>query len=490
MIPILGFAPDTDQTTPGVLSNCNNLIPYNNGMEGAPTPVGVSSLQDDSTEYIPALAAPCLGAVMAMLLDGTNRIIAGTAENIYEQNTSGWVSVGDVGGYNGGATTRWSFAVFGNTIIASNLADDMQESSGADFAAIGGSAPKAKIVFSVREQVMALHVNDGSLKTNGWHCCAVFDSTDWAQDTATQANSGLLVATPGAITAGGAMGDYAVAYKEKSVYLGQYVGAPVVWDWIAMQTVKAGCVGQDAWCDIGGQHFFVDSDNFYILSPSGAVPIGDGVIKEWFSQNVNRLYLYTTQCFYDVVNSRVWVFYPSSGSTSPDKALVWHVKTNKWGRVNLSIQAVMYYIGKGWTINSLNSLAATIGALPDIPYNSSYWGGGNPILCVFDTTNTLKGLSGACNSSSLTTGDVGDDESVSTLKEVRLRYATAPSSASVRTYHKMNSGVSYSDGSTGDMDDGKFDVLQSARWHKAKVTFHGDVKITHMGAKSSPAGKR
>lgn len=40
------------------------------------------------------------------------------------------------------------------------------------------------------------------------------------------------------------------------------------------------------------------------------------------------------------------------------------------------------------------------------------------------------------------------------------------------------------------MLDGKFDVRQTARWHKATFNFTGPVRITHMDADVAPAGLR
>jgi hypothetical protein len=53
---ILGFLPDADPSVAGVLTDCTNLIPFDQGMRGAPsaaTPSGV-----------PALAATCKGAAV------------------------------------------------------------------------------------------------------------------------------------------------------------------------------------------------------------------------------------------------------------------------------------------------------------------------------------------------------------------------------------------------------------------------------------------
>ena len=100
MTPIIGFAPDAEQTVIGVLSDCTNLIPSLNGMKGGPSPVTPSD--------VPALADPCLGAGVVTKLDGTRRIFAGTADAIYELAGGVWTDRSDVGGYTGSPDTQWS----------------------------------------------------------------------------------------------------------------------------------------------------------------------------------------------------------------------------------------------------------------------------------------------------------------------------------------------------------------------------------------------
>lgn len=481
MNPLLGFAPDADQTTLGVLSNVSNLIPSRRGMKGAP-----SFMTPPDT---PALSDPCLGAAVVYKLDGTRRTLAGTEDAIYELSSGSWSDVSDTGGYSGGSDTRWSITQFGDATLMANAADGIQRSTSGAFAAISG-APSAKIIFSVGSFVMALNVNDGAVKPDGWHCCAAFDDTDWTESSATQSNSGRLVATAGAVMAGGRLGEYAVAYKQQSVYLGQYVGAPAVWDWILMQGGDAGCVGQEAWCDMGNAHFFVGIDNFYLLTPSEVIPLGDGTVKEWFSSNANQSFLYRTKCVYDRDSNLVWVFYPSTGTDQCDSALVYNVQTKKWGRASMTVQATLQYVSPGFTINGLATLSSTISGLPAISYDSPFWNAGSRALSVVDGSNQIQNLSGPCVSSSLTTGDVGDDDMVSMLKGIRLRYANAPTSATVQTYISMNSGMPYSTAHSGAMNDGKFDVRCSARWHKARVDFSGDVEATGMNAEFASAGRR
>ena len=486
MIKLLGFAPDMESPTPGVITGCSSFIPYLNGMQAAPSNVTPTD--------VPALAASCIGAAVVTLLDGTRRIFAGTTTKLYELSAGAW---GDVtrasgGDYTGGADTRWSFCQFGNGTIATNKTDAMQRSvSTGAFSNISG-APKAEIVFSVSSFVMALNVDDGASKQDGWHCSAAFDETDWTPSVTTQSASGRLVDTPGILTAGLSLGDYAVAYKNKSIYLGQYVGAPAVWNWILIPGGEAGCVGKEAICDIGGAHFFVGDDNIWLFDGTRPIPIADNTVRQWFFDNSSPSARYKTKCVFDRQNNRVWVFFPSTSSDACDSALVYHVISKQWGCADRSIEAALQYVAAGATYDTWDDEAATYDALPDISYDSQYWLSGGSALSVFNTSHQLQLVNGSAGASSFTTGDAGDDFQVSQLCCVKLRFSagTAPTSASMVPSYKMNTGDSYASGSSVSIQDGKFDTLQEARWHKATISFTGDTKVTHIMPQLKAAGER
>lgn len=481
MIPLIGFAPDADLTTPGIITHCANLIPYLNGMEGAPEPATPAST--------PALAAACLGASVVSKLDDTRRIIAGTLTKLYELSAGAWTDIGRAAAYNGGIDTRWSITQFGDATLCANRADVIQRSTGGSFADISG-APKAEILFTVGAFVMALNTNDGSEKPDGWHCCAAFDDTSWTPSLATQATSGRLVATAGRLTAGMRLGEYAIAYKQRSIYLGQYVGAPTAWNWIQVPGGDAGCIGKEAICDIGGAHFFVGDDNIWIFDGTRPMPVADGLVRQFFFDNSNPSYRYRTICVFDRQNNRVWVFYPSIGSQTPDSALVYHVIAKKWGVADRSIEAALNYASGGVTIDGLSAISSTINGLSAYSFDSQFWLSGGKSLSIINTSHQLQSMTGNSVSSSMTTGEVGDDDAVSALNKIRLRYALAPLAAAVQTFIQQNSGVGFTAAASGSVLDGKFDLRQSARWHKANFTFTGPVKVTHMFADIAPAGMR
>jgi hypothetical protein len=478
MIQILGFSPDVEPTTAGILADCSNLVSYDNGMRGAPT--------GQTPSGVPALAAACLGAGVVTKLDDSRRVIAGTASKLYELSSGSWSDISRGGNYNGGAETRWSFAQFGNSTIAANLADTTQSSTSGAFADIAG-APKAKIVFTVGTQVMALFYNDGSEVSDGWYCCATYDAADWTTSTTTLCAKGRLVSAPGRLTAGLRLGEYAIAYKEKAIFRGQFVGAPAVWDWQQIQAGEIGCVGQDAVCDLGGVHFFVGQDDFWLFDGGTPSPVGQSV-KRWFASNSAQSLLYKTQCVFDRQNNLVWVFYVSNNSTSLDSALVWNTKTKQWGKVTISIEAALNYISSGITIDGLDSVSATIDGLSVYSFDSPFWNTGTRVMSVVNTSHQIQTLSGSTGNCSFTTWDAGDDNGYSMLSRIRVRFEQTPTTATVETFTKPSVGESYSLRSTGTLNGSKFDVLQSGRFHRAVITMSGNVKVTGIDAKVMPEG--
>ena len=66
----------------------------------------------------------------------------------------------------------------------------------------------------------------------------------------------------------------------------------------------------------------------------------------------------------------------------------------------------------------------------------------------------------------------------------------APLTANAETFSKMTEGDNLALRQAGAMNDGKFDVLQSGRWHRATFSFTGNVRVLALGATLKPQGSR
>jgi hypothetical protein len=150
----------------------------------------------------------------------------------------------------------------------------------------------------------------------------------------------------------------------------------------------------------------------------------------------------------------------------------------------------MNYVSAGVTIDDLSSISSTIDGLASYTFDSQFWLAGGRALSVFNTSHQLQLMTGQSSTSGFTTGDAGDDDQYSLLSKIRIRFAPgyAPSSASVQTYTKSTEGASPSLVASGSINDGKFDVLQSGRFHRAAFSFTGDNRVLGIGAVLTPEG--
>ena len=112
----IGYAPDADPATPGVLTECEMMEPALRGMKSAPAAVATN---------LPALLAECRGAALVTKLDGTKRLIAGTQTDLYEAGTATWTGVSSAT-YTGSLDGSWDFAQWGNITLAVNGVDMAQ----------------------------------------------------------------------------------------------------------------------------------------------------------------------------------------------------------------------------------------------------------------------------------------------------------------------------------------------------------------------------
>lgn len=479
LVPLNNFAPDLDPTTPGILVDCENLVPTLKGWRAAPTPVGLG---------MPALAAQCRGLTVVRKLDGTWRVFAGTGAALYEAVAGSWLDRSRVGGYSSPAEARWRFCQFGNVTMATNRADAMQQSLSTDFADVP-TAPKASIIETVNGFVMAFDTVDGTYgaRPDGWWCSALRDQTNWTPAIATQAANGRLLDTPGPVRAGRRLGGDIVAYKERSMYLGRYVGAPIIWAWTLIPG-EIGALSQEAVVDIGTAHVFMGTDDFYIFDGTRPAPIGAS-LREWFFARIDPSYYYRVQSLHDRKNAVAYWFYPTVGSGGVLTSWVaYHYKANKWGSGTLSIEAASEYLNGAITYDNIGDRFATYDDIPAIAYDSPYWTASSALQSVMSTSHVLQSLSGPGANASFTTGELGDDESFTTLTKVRPRFLTAPATATFthQVHDTLDAALTAPESST--LNDGKFDALWSARWHRIKVATTGDMEITALNAQFTEDG--
>ena len=471
---MLQYLPDMPENTAELLTSVE-AIPTTRGYAGAPSGVTAYS----------ALAAASNGAATLYKLDGGTRVFAGTQAALYEGSGGTWSDVSRGAAYVTG-DVKWRFAQFGNTSLAVSKAIQLQYSNSGAFADIA-NAPKAACMESVGGFIMLANCDDTGTglatgygdQPNRWWCSAIFSpTTTWAPSVTTQAASGLLVSAPGAITGLKRLGEQIVAYKARAMHVGTYIGSPEVFRWDLVPG-EVGAGSQEAVVSIGSAHIFVGHENFYLFDGSRPIAIGDG-IKETFFAELNKSYAYKTEGLHDFNNQSVWFFFCSGSSTTLNAAVVYNYAAKKWGRVTIAAELPVQTVVSGVTYDGFGTLYATYADTPAIAYDSPFWQSGAPVLSYIDTSHVLKTLTGVSTSSYIKTGYIGDDAIVSTCTRVRPRYRTKPSTATITPQTLMALGDTPTSLAASSINGDRFDVLQSARWHRFRLDFTGAMEIESL----------
>lgn len=483
-IPLKGYAPDAEQTIEGILTNCNQWIPTVRGMRSAPSPL---------TPNQSVLAGTCQGSAVLEKLDRSTRLFAATGTKVYEASGGAWVDVSGTA-YTPASDVRVRFAQFNDVSLVANKADRIHSSSAVGTFAGIATAPKAAIIETVNNFVFAFDTNESVFgdSPNRWICAALGSYSDWTFSIANQCASGLLSGAPGKILAGRRFGDNIIAYKEKSMYLGVYVGSPLTWNFTQIPG-EVGALSQEVVVNVGTpeqpKHIFMGSDNFYSYDGSRPIPIGNNLTEKVFSEELYRTYSYLSLALHDRKRFVIYFFYCSSNSLAPDKCVVFNYKTGMWGRDDRSIEMVSEFITSGITYEQLGTYYATYDSLPALSYDSAFFTPGASIPAIFNTMHQIQTLTGTPTTSTFTTGDFGDNQQMACLSRVIPQFSSRPGSGTMTNYYRNSLSDSLTTDVSTPMDsNGRFDVLREARWHRARFDFVGAAELALFDAQFEGGG--
>lgn len=485
-VPIRGFEPDADPTTPGILVDCDLIIPTLNG---------VAAFPGESDPGLVSASQTVLGITSLKLLNDTVSTYAGGPSKLFKLSTTTWTDVTRVSGdYSATAGTRWVFTQYQDRTLAtpSTKTEPIQSFiSGASDFVNTTSAPRATAITTVLDFVMAFNIddtNEGNVygdDPDRWWCCAAGNPGSWSADIATQATTGLLTDSPGPIVGGKRLGSNVVAYKETSMYLGQYVGTPLVWAWRLIPGEGLGAPSHSAVVDIDTAHLFPGTDNFYVYDGTRPQAIGTNRVADFFRMNLNYTQRKLMIGVHDRQNWRVYWWYPSGASTSLDSYLCYNYRSDRWGYGQKTIQYAYEFLAPDISYDDLGTYYSTYDDLPTGSYEEAFAGQSKYQLAIVNTSKKIQLLSGGgTNTVNYTTGLYGIDGRTSLVSRVRPRYATAADETGTRPRQRhlvtdqAGLGSTQVPGNTQPISAGAFDSVYAGRWHQFKHTWYQDFELT------------
>lgn len=505
-IPLIGFAPDLDPNivpggqAQGIWTNCDGWYPTARGFR-----------RDKSTEMeypsIPTRTAPsgpdtgaCYGAYVARFLDDSFKLFAGTRTALYNGSNGVWTSFSPTQNFSTADRDRWRFAMFGNDCIAVNGHDSPQICTlvGTSFVPLAGIPPVAKVVATVNAGgaafVFLLNLSGGSLTPTTWWCSAVGNDASWTPDIATQCTNASLDDTPGPITGARALGRNLIVYKERAVYVFEYVAGQVVWS-TRLVTTEAGALSHEAVVDLGDVHAVMGFDNFYIIDASGAPQAIENPLRRFiFENDLERNYAWAVEGKWDKKTNVARWHYPSRkvASTTPqilDSWVAWHRASGHFTYGKMDVEQLVLPelpASPGLTYGGFGSLFPTWGGATG-PYTSLLFAGSSDVIpAVIKPDHALYTLTGVPDPGAFfRLADIGDGEQHVFIRRVRPRYAIYPEHPGtvLRNYEKVNLGDAEAAGALSylDVDIGWFDIIANAKYHGFEFTAPGgDAEILSL----------
>jgi hypothetical protein len=484
MIPLGTYLPDSPAygQHATVASNC---VPYRDYYG----PFG------SAVAYTDASSEAALGAFAAKASDGTPYNFIGGTAKLQLIASAAWTDVSKAGApaYATGAEDRWYWTTFGNIVIASNGNAKLQAytmGTSTDFDDLDTTAPVAKYVATVRGFVFAGNI---SSYPNRVQWSSLEDPAGaWTSSTTTQADlQDIFGDTQVGQVTQIVGGEYGTVFCENGVFRFTYVGGDLIFT--NDQIIRGnGTTAPGSVQSHGEMIFFLGNDGFYMLSPAGLQPIGEG-INRTFLEEVAETDYWRISSAIDPRNSLYVIAYPTTG-TVLDKFLVYNWQANKWTTVEAgNMETLFTFYSEGYTLETIDALIGDpdTGPYANVSVDSSLFQGGKPSLAAVNTSHKAVLFNGEAMTATVETGEAqlstGRKSTVTNTRPMVEGASTV--TVKIGSRNSVSDAVTYSSPSTMNSE-GECNIFNTGRYQRAQMTFSGGfTKAYGLDFDAVPAGK-
>jgi hypothetical protein len=286
VIPLGPWRPDTAGfvNNSGQLNDMRNAIPVQGGWQPQRS-LGALSEQ--------TIATPVQGVQVATRTNGGLELFVAANGSIHRvpSRTGALEAAGS--GFAASASDRWRFVQFGDLLLATNFADDLQAydlTSGGSFGDLHASAPRAKYIAIVRDFPVVAHTYDSVDLTDAYRVRwpgfvnGVVDPTSWAYSLTTQADF-QRVSDIGQIT-GLTGGEIGTVVGQQGLCRMSYGGSAL----FSFEVVerRIGCRVPNSVVQYRQGTYFWSPDGWHVFDGSAVSPIGNEKIDRFFHEDFDE----------------------------------------------------------------------------------------------------------------------------------------------------------------------------------------------------------
>lgn len=351
------FQPDVESIDTQGSSYVHNVIP---------TASGYGPFKD-LVDFAEALPARCLGAFGVIDDDNTSHIFAGTSTKLYKLNptTRAWADVTRASGdYSVASREYWSFAIFGQNIVAVTDGNNPQLftlGSSSVFDDLGGSPPQARRVAVVGDflVLIGLTSNPNRIQWSG-----INDIEEWTPGTA---SSDYQDFPDGGQTVNVSSGEFGLVFQDTAIRRMIFNPvSPSIFDFSRISETR-GLFMPHSLVKVHSAAFFYSSDGFYRIDGTGALtPIGENRVDATLGADIDLTNPRFMIGVADPGSTRIMWFYKSvdnGNENKLDKVLIFDWQRNQWAQASIDVEYICTTSALGATLEGLDSLG-DLDALP------------------------------------------------------------------------------------------------------------------------------
>lgn len=472
----------------------DNVIPLKEGYKSFP---GFVELSDTALNSIPVGLFTSIGATGI-----TN--YAGDETKLYQMDNNGdFQDVSKSGGYSNSTTEGsrdfWSFTKFGDNVIGTNFADNIQKfEEGTDTAFSDLVSLKAKYLTVVRDFVVAGYTEESSteypqrVKWSGLN-----DSSTWTPSQATQSGYQDIPGEHGRLMGIVGSESFGIIFFEKAIFRMEYIGTPLIFSFNKIGNI--GCFAPRSISTFGNTIYFLSQDGFYALQGGqDLIPIGSGKINNTFFND----FVAKPESIFSAIdpnNSIVVWSYRGSGSTGSagvnNKLLIYNYSVGRWASGS---GLDLYFINTASqeAFNTLESLD-TLGNLDGLPrsLDSFFYDEGVVGLAGFSADKKFGKFLGSSLSATVDTTEFeGVENKRSTLINARpiVDANGENTTVTITPITRSSQMNSVTEGTAVTVrDSGDCPLRATSRYHRLRVNVTGNFStLSGVDVEARPEGKR
>ncbi|WP_455473946.1 hypothetical protein [Bartonella sp. B30(2025)] len=455
--------------------------------------------------YIPMpsfmpFAPPCSDNILSAIAVKTKfgvSIIVGANKKIYMLNntTMQWQDISREGDpYLANVDAPWSFALFGDYVIAVNANDKPQVinlvNNDSRFRNLGGNPPRAGIVrvwgdfvclMKLTEHPRRVHwsgLNDAEFWTVGQKSCDYQDFLD------------------GGFVQGSTETTNPIIFMRSAIYAGSFIpGSKMIFSFQKIHD-KRGVKNPESIVCRGNFSFFADDGGFYQITNEGEIiPIGFEKVDRTITTKVNNSNLSTLFAAIDGVYNRVYWMVKRDDQEEERILFIYDWGLQKWTKAILHIKMILPIFLSGSTLEGLDQISNNIENL-SFSLDSKAWKNEAPVLGAFDNQGRLGSFSGKPMACIVTSQEMGQTSGMMTrIKNIfpRINSGEFYLSVGIRLRQSLEEKTVWLPEKQPSYNTGKIHYRVRARFYRFKLRIPEGVNWSHItgfDVELKPAGMR